>query len=801
MFNRLFIGILVTLFFLTALPVEPKGNASGQENDFGKIIGQVLDKDIQMPLPGANVIIEGTTMGAAGDDQGRFVIPRVPSGIYSLRFRMMGYKEIIKANVVVNPRRTTVVRAELEMTVLQGEDVVVTAGYFEEAQDAVVSNRRMDFEEIRMDPGSAEDVQRAVQALPAVVSGADQDNEIIVRGGMPGENLFLMDNIEIPNPNHFGIQGTTGGPINMVNTYFIRKVDFYAGAFPAKYGDRASSVMDISLRDGNRERHAGHFYLGMSGVGGMAEGPLTDGKGSWILSARKSYLELVIASTGLTAVPKYYNLQGKLSWDISSNQKLIINGIYGDDRITIEDEGESGYSRGADNVRSNSHQYAVGASLRSLWGRSGYSYLTFSRIGNYWHHYVYHLPDDAWHISTSFENEHTLKYDLVVKPSRRTEITAGTSIKWVGFDHNVWTEADTIFCYDTSADPDTVLRPFMSYPEYRLDKDIHSTKAAGYLQFKWTLWNRLTLNAGFRYDYFHYIRRGEIGPRVGLSLNLFKFTYLNFAYGDHYQSPAYIEGTVHENNRKLKHKMTRQYIIGLEHLFREDMRATLEAYYKTYRNVPIPKSWTTPDPFDSFQGWHVSEGRGYAKGVEFFLQKKMSQNLHFTISYSHSIAKANDPRYDVDYNWDYDFRDVFTFICGYRLDFHHQNWYLKLKDKTLYKIWAWIIPLADQLDLSLRWRYLGGRPYTEPVYYPKLHYWVTEENLLLNTSRYRPYHRLDLRIDRRFMFRGWNMITFFDLMNVYSRYNLWGYSYKDDGSKEEILQWKVFPVGGVAIEF
>ncbi len=244
---------------------------------------------------------------------------------------------------------------ELTSTILESDGVVVTAGYFHEAKDAVVSNRSMDFEEIRSDPGSAEDVQRAVQALPSVVSGSDSQNDIIVRGGMPGENLFIMDNIEIPNPNHFGYQGVGGGPVNMVNTYFIRKVDFYAGAFPAKYGDKASSVMDISLRDGNRERYAGHFYLGMSGAGAMAEGPLPGKKGSWILSARKSFLDLIISSTGLSAVPKYYSLQGKISYDINSKNKLLIKGIYGNDKIKIEDEGTGGYSRGAENVRSLSH--------------------------------------------------------------------------------------------------------------------------------------------------------------------------------------------------------------------------------------------------------------------------------------------------------------------------------------------------------------------------------------------------------------------------------------------------------------
>ena len=105
------------------------------------------------------------------------------------------------------------------------------------------------------------------------------------------------------------------------------------------------------------------------------------------------------------------------------------------------------------------------------------------------------------------------------------------------------------------------------------------------------------------------------------------------------------------------------------------------------------------------------------------------------------------------------------------------------------------------MDLSIRWRYLGGRPYTSPIYYKTLHEWVVDESVLSNDQRYPHYHRLDFRIDRRFMFQGWNIVTYFDLMNVYGRDNIWEYSYQDDGTIEEFLQWKVFPVGGMAIEF
>ncbi|MFH1943483.1 MAG: TonB-dependent receptor [bacterium] len=792
--------IIIFGLFISS-PAFLRGGIQTAEKTTGRVKGQIIDEASQSPLFGVNVMIEGTLMGAAADAEGRYLIERIPPGSYNLRFRMIGYEMRVVPNVVVYPNRTTFLNVELKSTVLETEGVVVTAGYFHEAKDAVVSNRSMDFEEVRGDPGSVEDVQRAVQALPSVVSASDQDNEIIVRGGMPGENLFVMDNIEIPNPNHFAYQGTSGGPINMINTYFVRRVDFYAGAFPVRYGDKASSVLDISLRDGNRENVAGNLYLGMSGAGAMIEGPIVKGKGAWILSARKSFLDLIIASTGLTAVPKYYNLQGKATYDLSPKHRLILNGIFGDDRITIEDEGKGGYSRGAENVKARSHQYAFGGTLRSFLGDLGVSNLTLSQTLNHWNHDVYDENKISYYTNLSTEIERALKVDVILLPSKGLELNFGGIVKAVTFDHNEWFHADSIFTYDTSVDPHQKTGLFAAYPEWNVVRKENTVKLGGYGQTKLRLIPRLTMTAGIRLDYMRYIRKGAVDPRFGLSYQLDEVTSVNLAVGRQSQSPAYIALTSNEDNRDLNYKRTQQVILGLDRLFREDIRGTLEIFYKDYRNVPIPVAWTTADPFDRSDGRLTNEGHGFAKGVEFFLQKKMTRNYHFTVSYAYSVSKGYDPRFQEYYNWDFDYRYMFTFINGMRFDFHKKDWYRRLSGNIFYKIFAWILPLADRMDISVRWRYLGGRPYTRPMYYEQLHYWAVNETSPVNTNRYPSYHRLDLRIDRRFMFKGWDIITYFDVMNVYGRNNIWEYTYNDDGSVDEILQWKVFPVGGLSIEF
>jgi outer membrane receptor protein involved in Fe transport len=394
--------------------------------------------------------------------------------------------------------------------------------------------------------------------------------------------------------------------------------------------------------------------------------------------------------------------------------------------------------------------------------------------------------------------------DAVYQLSKSHEIAAGASYKHIRADHDLWSDPDTLFVWDTSfptAEQDTILSPFRIYPAWEDDHDARSLKVAAYVQHKWRPRSRFTLNVGLRYDRFAYTGHDHLAPRVGLSFALAPSTTLNAAYGDHYQSPAYIELTSNPKNKTLDHKRTQQVVLGIEHLFREDTKGTIEAYYKEYSRVPMPKAWTTTDPFDRDQGELVNEGEGDARGIELFLQRKMSGNSQGTLSYSYSRSRAFDPRIGEYYNWDYDYRHVFTAISSYRWKLMDRPWYQRLRRALWYKVFAWLVPLADETTVSVRWRYLGGRPYTGPVYYRGLHTWITEEHQKLNTLRYPPYHRLDLRLDRRFVFHGRNMVTYFDLQNVYNRDNIWGYQYGEHGDRDDVLQFKVFPIGGLAIEF
>ncbi len=771
----------------------------------GILHGQVLDLSTGRPVPSANLSVENLDIGAATDLDGHFRILHIPIGTHNIRISCLGYRTLIKSDVFVSLGDKSSLIVHLEPSPIEMEDVVVEPSFFAKSRDAAASFHSMDWAEIRIDPGSVEDVQRSIQALPSVVSGSDQLNEIIVRGGMPNENLFLLDNIEIPNPNHFGQQGEGGGPINMLHNDFVRKVDFYAGAFPARYGDRASSVMDIQLREGNMLRYSGNVNVGMAGAGIMVEGPISREKSSFMFSARRSFLDLIISSTGLTAVPQYHNAQAKIDVELNPRNHLSLNGVYGHDYISIEEnDKDAGYARGVDEVISQGDQIVTGGTLRTLWGANGFSLLTLSHVISDWEQDVWEADGKYLYYNTSHESETALKFDLTWKLHPKHDISFGFQGKYINADIDRWADADTVYLWDTNfkdTGQDTITGVFYLYRPWIGSGVVDSYKTGLYLQYSVRPWTWATFRAGCRWDRFEYTGAENLSPRVSLSVQTTRKTTVNMAYGEHAQTPPYIDLTMHPANRDLESKISRHVVFGIEYLLRPDTKATVELYYKDNSSIPIRLHTTTADPFDPDYGRMINQGKGDSKGVEFFLQKKFSHNYHGTISLALYRTRAVDPRNHQFYDWDYDHRYVLTMIGGYRIRFGKKHWYQHLRTRWWYLATAWLLPLADEMEIGVRWRYLGGRPYTEPIYHRELHSWVVEEDQPWNNERHPPYHRLDLRIDRRFFFKNWNLVTYFDIMNIYGRDNIWNYSRNDLGEVEEIWQWKVFPVGGMVIEF
>jgi hypothetical protein len=212
----------------------------------------------------------------------------------------------------------------------------------------------------------------------------------------------------------------------------------------------------------------------------------------------------------------------------------------------------------------------------------------------------------------------------------------------------------------------------------------------------------------------------------------------------------------------------------------------------------IPESWTTTDPYD-WSNIYVAEGESQARGLEFFLQKKFSNNWHGTISYSLSESKFVNPMDTTRMlPSDYDYQHVFTALGTYKIEFRKFGWYQNLPGWFKHTIGA--ILFSDEADIGVRFRYMGGRPYTPAEWNPVTRYWEYT-NELLNSARYPDYHRLDIRWDHKFVFKNWSLSWYLEVENVYNRKNVWFYIYENDGTIETINQFKIFPVGGLVIEF
>ena len=255
--------------------------------------------------------------------------------------------------------------------------------------------------------------------------------------------------------------------------------------------------------------------------------------------------------------------------------------------------------------------------------------------------------------------------------------------------------------------------------------------------------------------------------------------------------------------KNLKNYFADQSAIGLEYFPTVDTRITLESFIKEYADMIIYEILDGSDGRDSLNHQNViNGGKGRSQGLELFIQKKYSMKWYGSLAWSHSIAEGVDPRIDEYYPWTYDYGDVINIIGGYKIRYADYDWYQIFKQTIWAKTLSWLpfMP-SDEFEISFKFRYMGGRPYTKKNYDHNIREWYVDSSQPWNTERYEPYIRLDLMLQQRFYFERVNMITFWDFLNIFNIDNPWEYIYKKDGTKEMAWQYKTMPIGGVIIEF
>lgn len=816
----------------------------------GEIAGRVWDSQTQEPLMGVNiVVVEKPSFGTTSDVQGRFLIRDIEVGTYSLRISAVNYHVHITTNVVVSTGRQSPVSAALDEKVLSGEDVTVRAQYFSRGQlMAPVSANAMDRSEIRRAPGAIQDVQRAVQSLPGVASSTDNINELIVRGGAPFENLTIMDQMEIPSINHYSNQFNSAGPINMVNADMIEDVQFSAGGFPAQYGDKTSSVMNITVREGNRNKTlSANTGFNMAGLGALVEGGINGGRGSFIFSARKSLLEIAdkivgVSSISLTAVPRYWDTQAKVVYDLSSTQKLALNWLYGESLIDIvgdlkeQDKLRANQrdSSSIENIYPYNRQYAIGLNWRSLWGKRGFSIMSAYTSGaNYdadvYSDFAYRLRDENGNVleskilnsrrvyfNKSFESFVALKYEIFYQPHPQHDWSAGgqiqTTRKWYS---DSWIGSDTLrFDLDKNGDYET--GPVV-IPEGVFSQQLNlgdASKMYAFFSEKFKLAPRFIIQAGLRYDYFTYSRRGGWSPRFSLTYQIVPpMTSLSLSLGKYQQTqpfPLYSDRRGIGYNRHLKNMEADHVVLGLQQVWDSGLKLSVEGYYKRYSKIAVSEDfiYTQVDTFWSDR--YLTKGKRRSYGVEFFLEQKQVKNFFATLSLSLSKTKEEDPRIPNLLNYypaDYDYPVIVTMLGG-----HVIKGVRKRLDRLPFfiKYPSYILPLSNEMEISFKFRYQSGRPFTPLNYVQWKQFregqikWskgMWDEGDEINSTRYHDYKRLDIQWISRLYSRGWNLNIYISIQNVLNSKNVFFDNYRSDGTVQRIYQFAFFPVGGVEVEF
>ena len=757
---------LAALLVVTAPPTQV------ESQEPGSITGLVEDGATHAPLAAASVTVEGLARGTLTTDYGTFGLADVPAGTYVVRVLRLGYAPATLTDVVVSPGRSTQIVAKLQVQALDVDGLVVQAGHDRLDPAQPTSSVRMNREEIRRSPGSVGDVSRVLSALPSMAQVSDNANDLFVRGGSPFENGFYVDGILVPNINHFPAMGSTGGAIGLLDVDLIEDVRFSAGGFSALYGDRLSSVTEIELREGNRDAVGGRAHASFMGFGGTVEGPLRGVDGSWLISVRKSFLDLLVDALGSSGVaPRYGDLQAKATWHVTPRDRIGVLAIGGTSSISFDPEEarDEGYSAfGSQRAK----QATVGATWRRLWNDRGYSVLAVSTSGEWGDRREYGVVD-ADTLRLGDHRERAVR----VRNVHRLAVGERSSFSF-GFDLEL---ASNEYAYLLGARSD---RLGNDLPRRDMQRRTSSTRFGAFASHSWQVTPRLETTTGARVERSGASGGLAISPRFASTLALGNRVRLTAAAGIYTQRlPSYLVAQ-DPAFEALPDPRALHVVGGVNYLLSPGTELTLEGYVKEYDRFPMeaedPTLFVVDDGASQvgFRRYRtlVAEGRASSRGVEFTARTRRTRHFHGSVGGSWFRTRYRG----LDGAWRsraWDNRWVATLVGGYR--FSH----------------GW--------EISGRWSAGGGAPYTpfDLTTSAALNHGVIDAERL-HQARHPTYHSLNLRVDHRTVLRGSTITTFVSLWNAYNRENVSQFYWNEvEGRPDTIHQWGLFPVIGMEWRF
>ncbi len=744
---------IIIIFWILILPLK------GQSPEKGIIQGRIFNASTNEPAPFASLIIWGTNIGSVSDLDGNFLFTGIAPGYVQIEASTIGFENYLSERFLVTNANKTFIEIPLTEMQVKLDEVVVKASPYRKKDESPVSLQRIGIAQIEKNPGGNRDISKVIQSLPGVASSVSFRNDIIVRGGGPNENVFYLDGVEIPTINHFATQGSSGGPVGIINVDFIREVNFYSGAFPANLGNSLSSVIDMRQKDGNKEKLKFKGSVGSSDLALTMDGPISQNT-TFIASARRSYLQLLFQVLELPFLPTYNDFQFKSRTRIDEKNEISIIGLGAIDQFQLNlDANETPEQKYLLSQLPVNEQwnYSIGAVYKHYRSKGFDTWvLSRNKLNNV--SYKYQNNDELQQKLLDYKSaeiENKFRYEHNINLPGKIKTNFGAGLIYAKYFNNTKTqvytqEGLTPILYETS----------LNLFHYSLFGQV----SRPFLQ------NRITLSAGLRADASTYSGEmnnllNNLSPRFSGSYLLTKKLSFNFSTGQFYQRPPYTamgykdntDALVNKQNN-LKYLKNAHFVVGFELKPNINSIVSVEGFLKNYSNYPfsikdsIPLATKGADfgTFGDEELIPISEGRTY--GFELLARSQNILGFNTILSYTFVRSEFKDLR------------------AKYRGEYISSSWDNRhliniTGTKSFNKGWYF----------GFKWRYVGGAPYTP---------WNKEKSEIkqawdakggpyidyskFNDLRFSSFHQLDIRIDKEFYFEKWSLNLYLDIQNLYN---------------------------------
>jgi hypothetical protein len=619
------------------------------QNSKQTVRGTAFDKETKQPLLGATVIIlnDQKKLGTVTDATGEFKILEVPVGRQTLKVTYIGYEPLVIPDIIVTAGKEVVLEIGLTEALKKMNEVVIS---YDRKKDrtvtnnemATVSSRSFNPDDTKKFAGALGDPSRMAANFAGVVAGNDSRNDIVVRGNSPSAMLWQLEGVNIPNPNHFGSNFGTGGPVSMLNANNIGKSDFFTSAFPAQYGNANGGVFDLVLREGNNQKREFIGQVGFNGFELGAEGPFSKkSKASYIFNYRYSTLGLfktigVNVGTG-AATPLYQDMNFKIAIPFKNKSKLTFFGMGGISAIDLlaKDVDTSGidfYGNVNQNQIPRFSKFFVGSAFEKSLSNKTWAKFTiaYSRSDDNFKADSINLPNEKTYRQgegSFLDNKYSAVLNLTHKFNAKNTLNFGVTNDLTQFDYS-----NKDFFNQGTID------------SVRVKQAGNVILSQAYAQLKHRFNNRLTLNIGVHSQYLSVNEKAVIEPRMGLRYAINEKSSVNFGYGLHHQSlPIYNlfvkDNLGNEPNKKLDFIRSNHLVVGYENLLTKLIKFKVEAYYQYIDKAPVNtfvSSYSALNfgasfvPSDEYQ--LVSNGTGYNYGLELTLERYFNKGFYFLLT-------------------------------------------------------------------------------------------------------------------------------------------------------------------------